>query len=145
MGPTWGPSGADRTQLGPMLAPWTFFIWECIDHYFESKFPQHDIYSCRLNHKYSCDIEVHDNVTINIIWLSSCIKWLISCVADIDAIPLPWTSFWINFKDILVHIYEFIYVCYITIMWHNTVKKFKGQYRFYFIADSTLYNGEWDN
>ena len=21
--PTWGPSGADRTQLGPMLAPWT--------------------------------------------------------------------------------------------------------------------------
>ena len=23
MGPTWGPSGADRTQLGPMLAPWT--------------------------------------------------------------------------------------------------------------------------
>ena len=24
MGPTWGPSGADRTQVGPMLAPWTF-------------------------------------------------------------------------------------------------------------------------
>ena len=23
MGPTWGPSGADRAQLGPMLAPWT--------------------------------------------------------------------------------------------------------------------------
>ena len=23
MGPTWGPSGADRTQAGPMLAPWT--------------------------------------------------------------------------------------------------------------------------
>ena len=23
MGPTWGPSGTDRTQLGPMLAPWT--------------------------------------------------------------------------------------------------------------------------
>ena len=22
--PTWGPSGADRTQVGPMLAPWTF-------------------------------------------------------------------------------------------------------------------------
>ena len=22
MGPTWGPSGTDRTQLGPMLAPW---------------------------------------------------------------------------------------------------------------------------
>ena len=24
MGPTWGPSGANRTQVGPMLAPWTF-------------------------------------------------------------------------------------------------------------------------
>ena len=23
MGPTWGPPGADRTQMGPMLAPWT--------------------------------------------------------------------------------------------------------------------------
>ena len=23
MGPPWGPSGADRTQMGPMLAPWT--------------------------------------------------------------------------------------------------------------------------
>ena len=23
MGPTGGPSGADRTQVGPMLAPWT--------------------------------------------------------------------------------------------------------------------------
>ena len=23
MGPTWGPSGADRTQVGPMLAVWT--------------------------------------------------------------------------------------------------------------------------
>ena len=23
MGPTWGPSGADRTHVGPMSAPWT--------------------------------------------------------------------------------------------------------------------------
>ena len=23
MGPSWGPSGADRTQIGPMLVPWT--------------------------------------------------------------------------------------------------------------------------
>ena len=23
MRPTWGPAGADRTQVGPMLAPWT--------------------------------------------------------------------------------------------------------------------------
>ena len=24
MGPIWGPSGADRSQVGPMLVPWTF-------------------------------------------------------------------------------------------------------------------------
>ena len=24
MGPTWGPSGADRTHVGPMWAPWTW-------------------------------------------------------------------------------------------------------------------------
>ena len=27
MGPTWGPSGADRTQVGPMSAPWTLLCW----------------------------------------------------------------------------------------------------------------------
>ena len=27
MGPTWGPSGADRAQVGPMLAPMNFAIW----------------------------------------------------------------------------------------------------------------------
>ena len=27
-GPTWGPSGADRTQVGPMLAPWTLLSGE---------------------------------------------------------------------------------------------------------------------
>ena len=29
MGPTWGPSGADRTQVGPILAPWTLLsgLW----------------------------------------------------------------------------------------------------------------------
>ena len=33
MGPIWGPRGADRTQVGPMLAPWTLLsflhIWFC--------------------------------------------------------------------------------------------------------------------
>ena len=26
MGPTWGPPGADRTQVAPMLAPWAFLL-----------------------------------------------------------------------------------------------------------------------
>ena len=30
MGPTWGSSGADRTQVDPMLAPWTLLsgLWD---------------------------------------------------------------------------------------------------------------------
>ena len=31
MGPTWGPSGADRTQVGSMLAPMNFAIWDVSD------------------------------------------------------------------------------------------------------------------
>ena len=31
MGPTWGPSGADRTQAGPMLAPWTLLSGNIYD------------------------------------------------------------------------------------------------------------------
>ena len=30
MGPTWGPSGADRTHVGPMLAPWTLLSGMCL-------------------------------------------------------------------------------------------------------------------
>ena len=30
MGPTWDPSGADRTQVGPMLAPWTLLSGRCL-------------------------------------------------------------------------------------------------------------------
>ena len=29
MGPTWGPSGADRSQVGPVLVPWTL-LFECL-------------------------------------------------------------------------------------------------------------------
>ena len=36
MGPTWGPSGAARTQLGPMLAPWTCYLG--IKAYWDSTF-----------------------------------------------------------------------------------------------------------
>ena len=31
MGPTWGQSGADRTQVGPMLAPWTLLSEWALD------------------------------------------------------------------------------------------------------------------
>ena len=31
MGPTWGPAGADRPQMGPMLAPWTLLSRIALD------------------------------------------------------------------------------------------------------------------
>ena len=36
MGPTWGPSGTDRTQVGPMLAPENFAIWAILEVMFSS-------------------------------------------------------------------------------------------------------------
>ena len=44
MGPTWGPPGDDRTQVGPMLAPWTLpsgmLLLMCLLHWiaFEVEF-----------------------------------------------------------------------------------------------------------
>ena len=35
MGPTWGPSGADRTQVGPMLPPWTMVSGIGYEHHGE--------------------------------------------------------------------------------------------------------------
>ena len=32
MGPTWGPSEADRTQVGPMLAPWILLSGQWYKH-----------------------------------------------------------------------------------------------------------------
>ena len=40
MGPTWGASGADRTQMGPMLAPWTL-LSGCIVEMTYSAVDQH--------------------------------------------------------------------------------------------------------
>ena len=38
LGPTWGPSGTDRTQVSPMLAPWTLLSKiVCIHRYIHAK------------------------------------------------------------------------------------------------------------
>ena len=34
VGPTWGPSGADRVQVGPMLAPWTLLSGMSFHNYY---------------------------------------------------------------------------------------------------------------
>ena len=57
MGPTCGPSGADRTQVGPMLAPWTLlsrmllydFRKHSIDVIMSAKASKHRRLDCLLN------------------------------------------------------------------------------------------------
>ena len=38
MGPIWGPSGADRTQVGPMLAPWAFLSGYVMHIHYRQKY-----------------------------------------------------------------------------------------------------------
>ena len=51
MGPTWGPSGADRTQVGPMLAPWTLLSGQWVTRSFDVFF---DVRLNWLNSQWSC-------------------------------------------------------------------------------------------
>ena len=44
MGPTWGSSGADRTQVGPMLAPWTLLSGQ----YCKTCFHEIEVFLCIL-------------------------------------------------------------------------------------------------
>ena len=60
MGPTWGPSGTDKTQVGPMLAPWTLLSklvcpqkqWACgSEHWYNGKtinVIKIDIWNCKM-------------------------------------------------------------------------------------------------
>ena len=41
MGPTWGPSGADRTEMGLMLSPWTFLPENCYINCRSNKLTKH--------------------------------------------------------------------------------------------------------
>ena len=52
MGPTWGPSGSCRPQMGPMLAPWTLLSGKVINGL--------DI---QTSHEYRFDGLVQENVT----------------------------------------------------------------------------------
>ena len=62
MGPTWGPSGADRTQVGPMLAPWTLLSWmSCQNDNFKC------IFMTKLNNFYTENVQF---------WLWSYWRWL---------------------------------------------------------------------
>ena len=75
MGPTWGPSGADRTQLGPMLAPWTLLSgnlwgsqwWPSWYRYMTTQFSKSDMKWCQ---NISCTIIIKQYNTIFLIYPS---------------------------------------------------------------------------
>ena len=61
MGPTWGPSGADRTQVGPMLVPWILLsgitrvlVWPCSESPLSDVVPDHGV-KWRKDLSYGCD------------------------------------------------------------------------------------------
>ena len=67
MGPAWGPSGADRTQVGPMLAPWTLLS---------------GMYSIKYAHALLC-----------FVWLKQCIVLAVLIVTSVFMLcihPLFW-------------------------------------------------------
>ena len=86
MGPTWGPSGADRTQVGPMLATWTLLSG------MSGKIPSllvcHKIiYHLLLVGCFQVHYQLHENSSISY----SC-WWIVLCIVlgTVDPFPLSW-------------------------------------------------------
>ena len=71
LGPTWGPSGAYRTQVGPMLPPWTLLsgmirlLGSCVRIIFVKLSRQHDM--CPLHA--SCFVNHHHFINRPIPWM----------------------------------------------------------------------------
>ena len=92
MGPTWGPPGADRTQVGPMLAPWILLSGTCITTMLTHGGRVTHIYVSKLT-IISSDNGLSPGWHQAIIWTNAGI-WLIR------------TS-WTNFSEILSEIHTF--------------------------------------
>ena len=76
MGPIWGPSGADRTQVGPMWALWTLLSGVAIDNLFTRcvcVFVWHNIYLD--------DLSIKDQCHINSILRKYCIIGMSGCAS----------------------------------------------------------------
>ena len=79
MGPTWDPSGADRTQVGPMLAPWTLLSGSSHCNSFARAWNDSNELQ-RLNYMIgyqdSCPSNDHQ-VTCSISFISSPVFWMV--------------------------------------------------------------------
>ena len=77
MGPTWGPSGADRTQVGTMLAPWTLLSGLSL----ESRWIQKYISTFREIIDYGCDTSSNDLlVMLRVDWSFEPSPWEVALI-----------------------------------------------------------------
>ena len=81
-GSTWGPSGADKTQVGPMLAPWTLLGRTHIH-------TQHTTWNIRLNHFGRMVHLIDGLLTSYIFWMHA---WLMACMANFDDITFHYSD-----------------------------------------------------
>ena len=79
MGPTWGPSGAARTQVGPILVPWTMQS----GMYCLQRVPCAVIKAAPLNALRIClyyiYIYIHQTMCIEFYWICARFCWCVCC------------------------------------------------------------------
>ena len=100
MGPTWSLPGANRTQVGPMLAPWTL-LSRHIDKMIVS--PNNSSNNCvpqkinvdvkGLDIIYMCKLIIFANI-----WISNKIKPCVYCVAHHPLHYVIWLLLWSGYK-----------------------------------------------
>ena len=127
MGPTWGPTGADRTQVGSMLAPWTFLSW------MPFVFSRHiSVCTCNWLSHYSLNIGKH--TTFKPKWLSAHMYSMETNGDDVVANRNgrhPHSSLAKCARTCIVrqYIYMYMYI-YICICIHIYTLKHKNAYRY---------------
>ena len=85
MGPTWGPSGADRTQVGPMLAPWTLLSGKpCFPYQLDDTIMCHPLILFH-PHWWHHDVSLRTAPVIPIYW---CVGRLSACCL-LRGLPVP--------------------------------------------------------
>ena len=111
MGPTWGPSGADRTQVGLMLAPWTLLSGNVTSSLIGSAHAQNDsCMLCKFLGWFISYLQCHyDMVNIipnphkrhpiahpsgqGLLWVQPVINFCPSCCSTIHNTKLFWIAF----------------------------------------------------
>ena len=119
MGPAWGPSGADRTQVGPMLAPWTLLsgmvsIWTAYSRRMGSR--------CKRNICWRHGKKTPPTYVQLLLALcegpnrSTVLTKGQHCGAFVCSLLFSWISYWANSCNVYVYVYEWVCVIYTYVM-----------------------------